>query len=282
MASRAAARRPDVVGLGVGRVGDMALVVRAVGVLAVPARREGDDGPDAADAGGLGQRRPVGRAAVDVAVVALVGHAAVAHLSGGPRLLEAGVADEHAEAGLEGRDLGFLLVGGDVIHGDAAVAPQPLFLVLGHALEAAVAGAEEEHGGPVVGEVLAEGAARARRLGREVVRGRVHGRVEGVAADDLVQMRRGDRPRVDEGVDAVDHQLRAAESHHGEASRGRRRPGRLARDMVGQQGQRDRLPLHFEGETNRVVVVQQGGERSKGTDVELLFSQVVGSQDGNK
>ena len=85
---------------------------------------------------------------------------------------------------------------------------------LGHPVVAAVAGLEEHDGGPVVGQVLDEAARRARRLGREVVLADLHGQVERVAADDLVQVGRVADARVDEGVDAVDDELRAREAQH--------------------------------------------------------------------
>jgi len=42
---------------------------------------------------------------------------------------------------------------------------------------------------------------------------RGHGDVERVASDDLMHVRRRKRTRVDQGVDTVDCQLRAAETH---------------------------------------------------------------------
>lgn len=44
---------------------------------------------------------------------------------------------------------------------------------------------------------------------------RVHGDVERVPADDLVEMRGGGGSRVDEGIEALNDQLRALEAHHG-------------------------------------------------------------------
>jgi len=60
---------------------------------------------------------------------------------------------------------------------------------LGDTLVAAVASLEVEVGGPVVGEVIGEGACGAGGVFGNVVGG--HGDVEGVSADDLVDMRRG-------------------------------------------------------------------------------------------
>lgn len=62
------------------RVGDMALVVDAVEILAIPAGGERDDGADAADAESLWQRLRVRGSAVEVPVIARLGHAAVADL----------------------------------------------------------------------------------------------------------------------------------------------------------------------------------------------------------
>ena len=88
------------------------------------------------------------------------------------------------------------------------------------ALVGAVTGAEEEHGGPVVGEVVGKCARRACGLARWRL-GRVHGHVEGIlksvvrvrhplqekclgrdtySADNLVKMRRRCRTRVDQAV----------------------------------------------------------------------------------
>ncbi|KAH8159689.1 hypothetical protein CIB48_g8568, partial [Xylaria polymorpha] len=109
---------------------------------------------------------------------------------------------------------------------------------LGNTLVRAVPGLEVQVGGPVVAEVLAEGAGGARRGGRDVAGG--HGGVEGVAAHDLVHVRRGDGARVHEGVEPVDDDLRAPEPQHREpaaAAELRYRP-RERREAE------DRRPIH--------------------------------------
>jgi hypothetical protein len=99
-----------------GRVGDVALVVRAVRVLAVPAGREGDRDAPPATAGRLGKALGVAARAGGAAegVLLHVGLAPEAqarrYLGGDP---VACVADEHAETGLEGCDLGAGLVASD-------------------------------------------------------------------------------------------------------------------------------------------------------------------------
>jgi len=81
-----------------------------------------------------------------------------------------------------------------------------------HPLESAVLGAEVQIRGPVVGKVLAEHAARARGLLRHVF-GR-HGGVEVVASHNLVHVRGRDLAGIDEGVQAVDDDVAAAEPQH--------------------------------------------------------------------
>ena len=83
------------------------------------------------------------------------------------------------------------LTAGCVVDGHAAVpgAVKVDVGALGHACVAAVAGAEEEGGRPVVGKVLGEGAGGAARFVADVVLRRVHGDVEHVAADDLMDVR---------------------------------------------------------------------------------------------
>lgn len=61
------------------------------------------------------------------------------------------VARQHAEAGLEGRDLALAIVGGDVVHCDPAVAPQPFGNELRDPAVRPVAGLEVQDRGPVVG-----------------------------------------------------------------------------------------------------------------------------------
>jgi hypothetical protein len=114
---------------------------------------------------------------------------------------------------LEGRDLST----GDIVDIETTIVDELALGAsvagLGHTLERPVLGLVEHDGGPVVGLVLLERARSARR-GFEVVRGRIHGDVERVPTNDLVQVRRVSLARIDEGVDAVDDELRAREAQH--------------------------------------------------------------------
>lgn len=73
-----------------------------------------------------------------------------------------------------------------------------------------------------------------------------HGGVEGVTTNNLVDVRRGDLAGVDKGVDAVDDELGAAESKHGQTARatelgvGAGLGGRL-----GQSRKEERRPKHL-------------------------------------
>ncbi len=201
-------------------IGNMALVVRTVQVLAIPASRKGDSRPNPTLAGLGGKRGGVrscaGCAAARAAGVVLLHVAAVAQLALlALGLAQGGVADEHAEARLEGGHGRLPVVRRDVVDGDAADGADADVGELGHAPVGAVAGAEVQHRRPVVGEVLGERAARAGRVGDQVVaRRRVHARVERVAAHDLVHVRRRHRARVYQRVEALDDELRAAEPDH--------------------------------------------------------------------
>jgi len=94
------------------------------------------------------------------------------------------VAREHAEAGTEGR--GCVWAGRGVVDGDAGVvALVELVCDLGDALVAAVAGAEVEVCGPVVGEVFVEEAGRAGCELGNVAHG--HGGLERVLVGGLVR-----------------------------------------------------------------------------------------------
>ena len=90
---------------------------------------------------------------------------------------------------------------------------------------------EEHDGGPVVGEVLGECARGAGAPVSNVAVRDVHGGVEDITTDDLVKVGRRDFARLDEGVDALDAQGRAAESEGGLGG-----PG---------DSQRERKPLHL-------------------------------------
>ena len=130
-------------------------------------------------------------------------------------------------------------------------------------LKGAVASAEKQHGGPVVGKVLGKSTARASALGDEIVRRRVHGRVERVSAHNLVQMRRGNGARVDERVESIDHQLRTAESHHGH--------GALAgATLHGDEGQGEDFPKHLWRWGKKRVGDDGGG--GQGSNPNLYFT----------
>jgi len=169
------------------------LAVGTVDVLAVPPRREQHRHHDAPRAGADGEVIPVAAARhgareageLQGGVLARFGLGAVGR-----------VADCHAEAGLEGRDLAV----GEVVDGLFAVRGRVAEAVAdgADALVGAVAGLEEEDGGSVVREVFGWGAAGAGCGCGHVVGGRVHGGVEGVAADDLVEMGRRRHAGVDE------------------------------------------------------------------------------------
>lgn len=108
---------------------------------------------------------------------------------------------------------------GDIVDGQASVVDQrplgPAVPNLGDSVVRPFLILEEHDGRPVVRHVLGEGAGCAGRLLHEVVAVHVHGDIEGVAADDLVEMRRVEHARVDQGVDSVDDELGAGEPQHG-------------------------------------------------------------------
>lgn len=87
---------------------------------------------------------------------------------------------------------------------------------LWHPLIAPVPRPEIQIRRPVVRQIL--GVAASRATGELAnIAGR-HGRVEGVAANDLVHVRRRCHAGVHERIDAVDDELRAAEAKHGWAA----------------------------------------------------------------
>jgi hypothetical protein len=106
---------------------------------------------------------------------------------------------------------------GDVVDRHAAirlrgepVVEQESVRDLRNALVTPIPRLEVQVGGPVVGKVVSRSTRRARGdLGNVRVG---HGGVEGIAADDLVHVRRGDLARVNEGVEALDGDLRAPEA----------------------------------------------------------------------
>lgn len=62
---------------------------------------------------------------------------------------------------------------------------------------------EEQGGSPVVGEVLGHLAGRAAGSGTNVA---CHGYVEGIAPDDVVEMRCWNSIRLDDGVQTLEEQ----------------------------------------------------------------------------
>lgn len=120
--------------------------------------------------------------------------------------------------GLEGSGLGLPVIGRVVVHSQATIlAPQAEVGQLRDPLEGAVASSEVESRGPVVGEVIGVGARGARGQGAGVVGPRRHGGVERVAPRDLVDVGRRHRARLDKGVETLDGELGALESHEGGA-----------------------------------------------------------------
>lgn len=199
--------RPAALKGAAARIRHVRRVIGRIQRLAVPARREPHVGHDALGARPRGHRVGLGRAGGE-RVEADKGHLAVAggFGLGAPRR----VADDHAEARLEGLHLAALVRGRVVdCHAAAAGAVEADVGPLGDADVGPVAGAEVEDGGPVIGEVLGEGAgcAGGLLLGEfcegergeggvipggflgDVVAAVVHGDVESVTANDLVNVR---------------------------------------------------------------------------------------------
>jgi len=116
-------------------------------------RREPDVGHYASRAGLRGEVLGLGESSTGVF------KAGISNLSesvGVGRGLGQGVTDDHTETGLEGRDLGRLLVVGQavlhVVYGHTTLGSLEAHIRNnGHALKCAVSSSEEEHCGPVVG-----------------------------------------------------------------------------------------------------------------------------------
>jgi len=140
------------------RVGDVASVAGAVEVPAVPARRESEVRHDAGFARRAGKVLGFGEASSERL------EASKSQLSKPLRLRCRGqgwIPCEHAEALLEGRDLGGLLIGLQcvlhVVDGHAGLGFfEPGVGDLRYAVVGAVAGLEIQDCGPIVGEVLGE------------------------------------------------------------------------------------------------------------------------------
>lgn len=133
----------------------------------------------------------------------------------------------------EGSHLTATIVRRDVVDGHATLTPEAEVDHLRHPLVASVLVAEVDVCGPVVGEVLTEGARRAGRLSRGVVLDWWHGCVECVSTHDLVQVTGLGHARVDERVETFDDELGALEPHHG-------RLRELARGLLREHGRRGR------------------------------------------
>lgn len=211
----------------------MAHVIRRIEVLSIPAGWEPHVGHDAGRARLVWKVHRLGEPGAQVLKTG------IRELSETGGLLLAPVgsfADEHAESLFKGGHLGRLLVVGQpilhVVDGHAAVGPLEADVgYLWDPVVGTISGTEEEYGGPVVGEVFRELAGCASGLLPNVFLG-VHGDVEGIlvgiesingtsvvegkdktyATDDLVKMRRGRESRVDEWIDTLHGELRAAKS----------------------------------------------------------------------
>jgi len=71
---------------------------------------------------------------------------------------------------------------------------------------------EVQDGGPVVGEILGH---LARSAGSPLAYITVHGDVEGIAADDVMHVSRGERARLAGGIQTLERQGRAREAEAG-------------------------------------------------------------------
>jgi hypothetical protein len=168
----------------------MTPVIRTIQIHTIPTRRKRNYRPYPSLTRRLRKLISVRWTAVDgVAGLASKWHTAMTDFAAGRRGCGkrggGGVAGEHAEAWAEGGYVCFIQHIGNVVYGYPAIAGEPLDLELWDTFVSAVAGAEVQDSGPVVAEVFGEGA-RGACGGRWEVVG--EGRVEGVAADDLVEV----------------------------------------------------------------------------------------------
>lgn len=186
------------------RKSDMLLVIGRIQRDAVPARREVHVRPDPAWTRRRREMRRIQhRIQTGTRVVALkIGARKAAETVLGNVALGAaqvGVSHEHAEARAESGDV-LPAVLGKVVDGHAAVGAVEVPVgQLRHALVGPVTGAEVQVGRPVVGEVVAVAACRAVGYLGNVDAG-FDGCVEGIAADDLVDVRGGGLAWGDETV----------------------------------------------------------------------------------
>lgn len=168
-----------------GWVGDMALVIWAVDVHAIPAGGEGDGCADlVAETVGQGLAISFSRARSSWIIATAVTKLSLLALS----RREPRVSNKHAEPRLEGRYLGPSIVGRNVVHRHSAVSTETVIGKLTHALVCSVAGAKVQDSRPVVGEVLGEGTTGAGRIFDQIVVCWIHVHVEGVASYDLVDV----------------------------------------------------------------------------------------------
>ena len=121
---------------------------------------------------------------------------------------------------LEGSDLTF--AAGDVVYHEAALCTSCVLVLeelsvrdLRYSFVRSISGLEVEVGRPVVGKILGVATCGARRLLGDICH--LHCSVEGITTDNLMQMRRGSLAGIDERIDTINGELRAAEPQHGEA-----------------------------------------------------------------
>ena len=145
---------------------------------------------------------------------------------------------EYADAlistyGLESSNPSASLIASDIVDGRTGLNAETEVGDLGDALVRAIPGLEVDVGSPVVGEILRVCATRASRgRGRVVGLGR-HAGVERVTSDNLVHVGGRGVARLDQGVDAIDGELGAAEAHQ-----------LLGGDELHGHGRQESLQLH--------------------------------------
>ena len=138
------------------------------------------------------------------------------------------ISNKHPEAGFEGRHCSLSIVRGDVVDSYSFSALKPEIYHLRHALECAILGPEVEIRSPVVGKVLAKGAARAGRLLGWIIQNRRHAGIERVSSNDLVVVRRTNHSGGDQRIQTLNDQTRALETQHcRRGATSRRRIGEL-------------------------------------------------------
>lgn len=227
---------PRLEGAG-GGIGDMLFVIRRICALAIPTGWKNYRNSPAATAGGL--REPDGVFArtrrASRRILLYIWFTSIAQTSRHFCSLTIGtITDQHTEAlsfytafskhlltlrlcstyRFEGCDLGVSLVPRQVIDSHPCVDIKKYVCYLRYPLERAIARAEVQVGSPVVGEILRVGATSARRCSSRVDLTGFHRGVEGVTSSNLVHMLRRQLVRVDQGVNTVDGELGATETHY--------------------------------------------------------------------